>query len=156
MKRILVPVDFSPATKAVIKTAVSLAEPAARITLLHNLVPPLVTTDYGIGLGELQESVAIAEKHARKQLDHLVAVLARKGFAADSVLTHGGAPGSILEQARARKTDAIVLGSHGHTAFYDLVVGSTTNAVIKKAPCPVVVVPPAAAKAVAKPVAKKR
>lgn len=154
MKRILVPVDFSPATKAVIKTAVSLADPSARMIVLHNLVPPLVTTDYGIGLGELQESVALAEKHARKQLEHLVADLAKKGFAADSVLTHGGAPGSILDQARLKKADVIVLGSHGHTAFYDLVVGSTTNAVIKKAPCPVVVVPPV--KASAKAAVKKR
>jgi universal stress protein A len=37
-----------------------------------------------------------------------------------------------------------VLGSHGHTAFYDLLVGSTAAGVLKHAPCPVVVVPPPA------------
>jgi nucleotide-binding universal stress UspA family protein len=37
-----------------------------------------------------------------------------------------------------------VMGSHGHTAFYDLLVGSTTHAVLKRAKCPVVIVPPRA------------
>jgi nucleotide-binding universal stress UspA family protein len=33
------------------------------------------------------------------------------------------------------------MGSHGHTALYDLIAGSTTTRVLKGAPCPVVVVP---------------
>lgn len=154
MKRILVPVDFSPATKAVVKTALSLAEPGASIVLLHGLIPPLVTTDYGIDLGGLQETVAIAEKNARRQLDHLAASLTKKNFKVATKMTHGGVAGAIIESARNHKVDAIVLGSHGHTAFYDLLVGSTTHAVVKKAPCPVVIVPPA--KTVPKPARKKR
>jgi nucleotide-binding universal stress UspA family protein len=38
------------------------------------------------------------------------------------------------------------MGSHGHTAFYDLLVGSTTQGVLKKAPCPVLIVPAEKAK----------
>jgi nucleotide-binding universal stress UspA family protein len=34
------------------------------------------------------------------------------------------------------------MGSHGHTAFYDLLVGSTTHGVLMRANCPVVIVPP--------------
>jgi nucleotide-binding universal stress UspA family protein len=33
------------------------------------------------------------------------------------------------------------MGSHGHTALYDLLVGSTTHQVLRKAKCPVVIVP---------------
>ena len=51
----------------------------------------------------------------------------------------------ILEQAKALAADYIVMGSHGHTAFYDLLVGTTTHGVLKKAPCPVLVVPKARA-----------
>ena len=34
------------------------------------------------------------------------------------------------------------MGSHGHTALYDLLAGSTATGVIKRAPCPVVIMPP--------------
>jgi nucleotide-binding universal stress UspA family protein len=34
------------------------------------------------------------------------------------------------------------MGSHGHNAFYDLLVGTTTHGVLRKATCPVVIVPP--------------
>ena len=143
MKRILVPVDFSPATKVVVKTALSLADPGAKLILLHGLVPPLVTTDYGIGIEMLQETIALTEKNARRQLDHLKATLAKHDVTVTTEIVHGGAAGAILAHATRQRVDAIVLGSHGHTAFYDLLVGSTTKAVMKKAPCPVVIVPPA-------------
>ena len=37
--------------------------------------------------------------------------------------------------------DFIVLGSHGRGAMHDLLVGSTAHMVIRKAPCPIVLVP---------------
>jgi nucleotide-binding universal stress UspA family protein len=56
-----------------------------------------------------------------------------------------GAPvARILDQAEQRAADYIVLGSHGHTAVYDLLVGSTAHGVLKKATCPVIIVPPSA------------
>ena len=49
---------------------------------------------------------------------------------------------AILGRAASTKARYIVMGSHGHGAMYDLLVGSTTHGVLKKAPCPVLVVPP--------------
>jgi nucleotide-binding universal stress UspA family protein len=60
----------------------------------------------------------------------------------------------ILDQARRLRADYIVLGSHGHNAIYDLLVGSTAHTVLQKAPCPVVIVPPAPRKKTKKPAAK--
>jgi nucleotide-binding universal stress UspA family protein len=53
----------------------------------------------------------------------------------------GQAVSVILARAAALKADYIVLGSHGHGAVFDLLVGSTTQGVLRKAPCPVLVVP---------------
>jgi nucleotide-binding universal stress UspA family protein len=39
------------------------------------------------------------------------------------------------------KADFIVMGSHGHGALYNLLIGGTASGVIQKAPCPVVIVP---------------
>ena len=53
----------------------------------------------------------------------------------------------IVEQAKELGASYIVMGSHGHTALYDLLVGSTTHGVLMRASCPVVITPgPKAAK----------
>lgn len=147
MKTILTPIDFSGATRGVIDTAAGLAAAVgARLVLLHSLQPPMLTTDYGIGMEVLQEALAVSEKAATRQLEHIQTELEGRGLTIATVLQSGAAAPAILEQAGLQAADFIVLGSHGHTAFYDLMVGSTTHAVLLKAPCPVVIVPPAPGK----------
>ena len=147
MKTLLVSVDFSAATRAVIETAVELAKASrAQVILHHSLMPPIVTTEFGIGAEMVQETIEISEKGARHQLFHLEDELTARGLDAASVLSSGPAAERILELAAKRKVDAIVLGSHGHTAFYDLMVGGTTHAVLRKATCPVIIVPRGASK----------
>jgi nucleotide-binding universal stress UspA family protein len=142
MKTLLASVDFSDATRAVIATAVELASaPGARLVIHHSLVPPMVTTEYGIGIEMLQENLALTEKTARHQLQHIEDELTARGLHVSTALTHGAPATDIVNKAAKIHADAIVLGSHGHTAFYDLVVGSTTHSVIKHSTCPVVIVP---------------
>jgi len=142
MKTILTPVDFSPATRDVVQATVNLASPlGAHVLLLHSLQPPLITTDYGIGIEVLHETLALNEKAAIRQLEHLKKLVTAKGLVADTLLVNGQAATNIVSQAVALGADYIILGSHGHTAFYDLLVGSTAHAVLQKAPCPVIIVP---------------
>jgi len=151
MKTILTPVDFSAATREVVQATVNLASPlGAHVLLMHSLQPPLITTDYGIGIEVLHETLAINEKVAVRQLEHLKKILTAKGLVADTLLVNGQAAPNIIDQARSVGADYIILGSHGHTAFYDLLVGSTAHVVIQKAPCPVIVVPVAQKKKPAK------
>ena len=63
---------------------------------------------------------------------------------------------NIIEQAQKSRAAYIVMGSHGHSALYDLLAGSTTTGVLKRSTCPVLIVPPApkpAAKSAPKPAA---
>lgn len=143
MKTILTPVDFSSATRGVIAVALDLARSTdGRVVLLHAVQHPVITTDYGLTAEMLQQTIEANEAAARRQLAHLEKSLADQGVSVSSELASGFAAGNIIEQAEKVDAAYIVLGSHGHTAFYDLLVGSTTHAVLKKAPCPVVVVPP--------------
>lgn len=156
MKTLLVSVDFSAATRAVIDAAAELAtQTHAQIVLHHSYVSPIVTSEYGLSLEMLQETAQIGEKTARHQLEHLQDELTARGLSVSTVLTRGGAAWQVLQQAIKLRADMIVLGSHGHTAFYDLLIGSTTHDVLKKATCPVLIVPPAKTKAVAKTTKKK-
>lgn len=143
MKTILVPVDFSPVTRAVVHAAAALARrEKAQLALLHAIPPPnLVATDAAAFAGPLLELSTSAEKAARRHLARLGAALARNGLTARIHCVHG-LPGVEIERFATRlKPSFIVIGSHGHSAFYDLVLGSTTTAAIKRARCPVLVVP---------------
>ena len=52
----------------------------------------------------------------------------------------------LLELCQSLQADVIVMGSHHHGALYQLVVGTFTADVLKRATCPVLVVPPPGAK----------
>ncbi len=145
MKTILTPVDFSPATAHVIDAAIDLASAVdGKVVLLHANQPPTVTADYGLAVENVQEIISVTEKASARQLEHLLRQLSDRGVDASSATASGPAVSSIVNKAKELEAAYIVMGSHGHTALYDLLVGSTTHGVLKKAPCPVLIIPPKA------------
>lgn len=144
MKTILVPVDFSAITARVISAAADLARAHKAGLVLLNVTPPITMvgddTAYLESLGVLYD---LESKSAVKRLDLLQRATAKRGVPVRVVHLSGPAVPLIIDQARKLRADMIVIGSHGHTAFYDLLVGSTAHGVLKRATCPVLVVPPA-------------
>lgn len=144
MKTILAPVDFSATSGRVLEAATALARPIdAEIVLLHIVQPPMVTSDYGLAMENVQEILAVSEKTGLRQLDHLTRRLTEQGLRTRHIQVSGAPGPAIVEQAHELAPAYLVMGSHGHTALYDLLVGSTTQHVLKKARCPVLIVPPA-------------
>jgi nucleotide-binding universal stress UspA family protein len=141
MKTILVPVDFSRVSEAVVNEAATLAQALdARVLLLTVVQPPAVLGDYA-GAVDIAEITAAGEKNAARQLDHLADKLKNRFITMESLQLTGPPVMHIIEQAEKNGADYIVMGSHGHTALYDLLVGSTTHGVLMRAKCPVIVVP---------------
>jgi nucleotide-binding universal stress UspA family protein len=140
MKTILVPLDFSDVTPAIVETAKKMALMFnSRIVLLHviccegavtpNLMPVAIIT-------------TVDTRKVQKKLDEVKAGLLGVSPQVDTVLIDSGTPMSnILAEAEKLHADLIVIGSHGHGSFYNLLVGSTTAEVVKSAKCPVLVVP---------------
>lgn len=142
VKTILTPIDFSGTTDAVVGQAGALAKALdAQVVLLNVLQPPVITSEYGPFMENIGEIVLVAEKSAAKQLAKLQGELAEGGIKSEIQQLTGAPVTSILKQAEKLEADYIVMGSHGHTAFYDLLVGSTTHGVLLKSRCPVVIVP---------------
>lgn len=143
MKTILVPVDFSRATPAVLAQSVVLAKAvSARIVLLNVILPPVVVAEYGALLDSIAEIKIAGEKAAAVQLEKLQKQCERRGVKAETRQFTGSVVSIIAQQAKDVGANFIVIGSHGHTALYDIFVGSTTHGVLRRASCPVVVVPP--------------
>jgi nucleotide-binding universal stress UspA family protein len=142
MKTILVPVDLSAAGPRACDAACDLARlMQARVVLVHVVQPPAVMAMeiYALDAGQAEEMIEAAEHAGTDRLRALAARCAKRGVETQVVHRIGLPVVEIL--ARAKKADYIVMGSHGHGAMYDLLVGSTTHGVLKKATCPVIVVP---------------
>jgi nucleotide-binding universal stress UspA family protein len=144
MKTILAPIDFSGATDAVVEEAAALARAfSGRVVLLTIIQPPVIAHEYAAVMENLAEITAAGEKQAARKLAELEQKLQVDLIATESVQLLGAPIALIVEQAKKLEADYIVMGSHGHTALYDLLVGSTTHGVLMRAPCPVVIVPAA-------------
>lgn len=142
MKTILAPIDFSPASNAVVAQATALAQTIqARLVLLSVVQPPVISSDYGPLVENISEIIAAAERSAAERLEKVRHEVEPQVVSVETELA-GGAPVQAITDAAARfNADFIVMGSHGHNALYDLVIGSTTHGVLKRAKCPVLIIP---------------
>jgi nucleotide-binding universal stress UspA family protein len=139
MKTILVPVDFSDATDPVLQAASSLAGAFhAKIVLVNVFQPAAIPNEFS----PLLEDYAVAEENgATEQLSHLRQGLRNDGLVAEANILYGPTAASIRTEAQRLAADYIVVGSHGHGALFGAFIGSTASQLLKKAPCPVLVVP---------------
>jgi universal stress protein A len=143
MKTILAPVDFSGITDAVVDQAVKLAQAIdARVVFLAVIQPPVVMSEYAAMI-DIAELTTTGEKHAARQLEVIHQKVKPRLANTEAVQIVGSPVTHIVEHAAKYAAEYIVMGSHGHTAFYDLLVGSTTHGVLNRARCPVVIVPAA-------------
>jgi len=139
---VLVPTDFSTDARKAIHTAHRLLEhlDAARLVLLHAFNLPVEYTAYG----PIPTSVSYLEDagiEAEQQLDKIADELEeREGLKVETLAREGYPPEVICEQAEEQKADLIVMGTHGRSGLAHLLLGSTAERVVQKAPCPVMTV----------------
>jgi nucleotide-binding universal stress UspA family protein len=143
--RILCPVDFSDFSRRALDYAVGIARwYDARLTALH-VLPPIPTFGPPIGEG-LYPPLAFSPQDLRQFQDELAAFAGASGVAAvDTEVVQGSVTGEILRHAADLPADLIVMGTHGRSGFERVMLGSVTEKILRKALCPVLTVPAAAA-----------
>ena len=151
MKTILAAIDFSPVTSRVLAEAVALARDSqARLILLNVTTPATLVQDYAA----LEAAIAGTEP----ERENSGGALRAKAIHGESLQVIGEPVDVILEQAARCSADYIVMGSHGRTALFNLLVGGTAAGVLRGAKCPVILIPPMKRKrgmAVARPLRRK-
>ncbi len=142
---ILVLVDFSDVTNRVTEAAMMIAKAfQAEMILVHVQEPEAEFVGFEPGPPMVHVNVLHAAQNLEKQLEELRSAVSQSGLRATALPLQGATVGTILREAEARQADLIVMGSHGHGALYNLLIGSVTSGVLKAARCPVLVVPSAA------------
>lgn len=142
MKTILVPIDFSPATDAVIAAATQLAEAfGSALWLLYVAAPDPDFVGYEVGPGSVRQQVAHELRDTHRQLQAHAQTLRAQGIDATGLQIEGAIAETILREAKRLAADCIVLGSHGHGALRRALLGSVSEGVLHGATCPVLVLP---------------
>jgi universal stress protein A len=140
LKKILVPIDFSPPSKNAFKYAVRFAEEfGGEMTLLYVLEPESMT-----GFMAIPEATAFVESDivaAGKNLRSLIASVRNGKIQRPHWKVRAGLPShEIVEVAKEMDVDLIVVATHGYTGWKHFCIGSTAERVVRAAPCPVLVV----------------
>jgi len=65
----------------------------------------------------------------------------QRGFSVTIEALPGNAVDTIVDTAASYQFDAIVMATHGRTGISKLVLGSAVQGVLRRAPCPVLVIP---------------
>lgn len=138
LKRILVPTDFSESARHAQTYGTSFAlEYRAELVVLH--VVETIAVGYAsdlfpVPMAEVYQEIS---GHARAELEKLVEQARRAGVAARELLVQGKPSEEIIRVAREETVDMIVLGTHGRGLLDKALFGSTTERVVRRAPCPV-------------------
>jgi glycine betaine transporter len=139
IQHILVPFDFSPYAEQALAYAIELAHTLqARLTLLH----AIDTTPLGVA-----ESAALRppsywvelETGIAEGMEEPLARVHEAGLQGETVIAEGIPFQTIIDTARDKSVDLIVMGTHGRTGLTHVLMGSVAEKVVRLAPCPVLV-----------------
>ncbi len=139
---VLCPVDFSEVSLHALHYATDLCrECGGHLALLHVVEPIVAPSDFSFGPMTLTEVEDTLVQRARSALEETAAKLALSGKVSTAV-ARGRASEEIVRTARETKASLIVIGTHGHTGISHVLLGSTAERVVRKAPCPVLTLRP--------------
>ncbi len=149
MKHILVTTDLSEASEAAFdyaKEQLELAgEEKSKITLLKviaSLPPASIKFEYGLALPDKKGMLEKVFKHASEQIQE-IAEKQFYGFPVETVVVKPkkAVYQEIIKFAETNNVSLIVMSTHGRTGVKHFLLGSVAERVVRRTPCPVMIVP---------------
>lgn len=139
MKKILVPTDFSGTAQHALQAAKLIAQKlSAELYVINIMDMPSYLYSGITGVGEpesLKEFIAEIRKEALDNLTNQIADLNYKD--AKPILEAGIPTSAIVKCAEENDIDLIVMGTTGSSGISEMLIGSTTEKIVRTAPCPV-------------------
>lgn len=138
VKSLLVPTDFSENASQALALAKEVARGTeATLHLLHVVEPVVYPADWSyaqVGFADIEQEL---QQNAEKELNLLQAALTKEGFIVVASVCRGRASDEICYYAAEKGISIISIGTHGRSGLEHFLFGSTTERVLRKAPCPV-------------------
>jgi len=139
---LLVAIDFSDSSRNVLDYVTDLAiAVSGKIWLLHVAEPDPEFVGYDVDPPEMRDVIARRFHKEHQQIQDLSQEFRSKGLDCEALLIQGPTVETILRQSKKLSVDMVVVGSHGKGILRHLLVGSTSEGVLKQSSVPVLVVP---------------
>jgi len=149
--KLLVAIDFSELTERIIAEAEKLAKSLpAEVFLLHVIPPPSPIIDVPPDVEALLPPEELFKKESLPppfdlpesvKLIKIAQLLQESGIDTAVIVAQNDEVTAIIDESKKNGVDLIMLGSHGHGALFHLIIGSVSEGVIRRATCPVIIVP---------------
>jgi len=137
---ILVPTDGSEYSIAAGKLAIDMAvSNNARLTFIYVIDEAIIDEMVRSSEKTRQEIRKELAENGRRYLDYMVKLAQRCGITAEKVLREGTPHMEIVDEARKRMADLIVMGQVGRRGPRRILIGSVAERVIEYAECPVLI-----------------
>jgi len=135
--KILVAVDGSEYSEAALREAINISKACnSKLYAVHVVYRNVEYMAFGPGLEQRME------QEAAKLLEGVKAKAAKENVHCETIVRFDDQPyRAIVDEAKARKINLIVMGTHGRTGLEKMLLGSVAQKVIGHAPCSVLVVP---------------
>lgn len=142
MKNILVAIDFSSVTDMLLAEAARLAKSfGSALLLIHVAAPEPSFVGNDAGPQEFRDRRAMELHTEHQTLARYTTEIESQGINVKALLVQGPTVEMLLEHASKIQADVIIAGSHGRGALHHLLVGSVSEGLLRKAKCPVLLVP---------------
>lgn len=138
IKKILVPIDFSDYSKKALQYTVSFAKQFnSEINLVYVIEPIIYPADLSMGQIVITKADIDYEEKAKEELTELAKTAIGELLSYNIIVKTGKPFMEIIGTAKDIDADLIIISTHGHTGVEHLLFGSTSEKVVRKAPCPV-------------------
>ena len=141
-QKILIATDGSKYSMSAAAEAVGIARRCGAYLFVISVVPSETGSPFDIVHSEMQhQMIAQKEFHdGEKNINDLLVIARQEGVKAEGLVIGGRSYEAIVENAREKRVDLIVMGSHGRTGLERLLMGSVTERVVGNADCAVLIV----------------
>ncbi len=134
--RILVAIDGSESAKKAFAKSIYLAQKCnSKLDVVH-----VVSCDLGGDSATTFELIDEFKTKGKKMLGEYKIQAAKSNVPAEITVTQGDPAQVIIELAKTKKYDLIIMGTRGKSALQELLIGSVSQKVMHHASCPVMVV----------------
>jgi nucleotide-binding universal stress UspA family protein len=144
IRHVLCPIDFSDFSRHALDHAIAIAHRYdARVTALHVFVLAVQGILFTGAAGA--PAFSLSDANREELLARMKEFVEGESGGLDAVdvivRESNDVARQILHEAEALRADLLVIGTHGRSGFDRLVLGSVTEKILRKAPCPVLTIP---------------
>lgn len=139
IKNIITPVDLEEHSNKILEYAAYMADKlGARLTLIHVVEPFHSMVDIELGSSTLDKYMENRLQTASEFLEKLAAPYPE----CTTEILQGVTVDAIVDFAKSKKAEMIIIGTHGSKGIEKLLLGSVAERVVKNAHCPTLVMNP--------------